>query len=86
VRKILAACNRTAPTEEVVVRLLVGAGLRASQPCGLAVVGPDGLPDLMSDSLTRALSSCVCAGTQGEGPEGATGADHAEAGRDRQAA
>ena len=34
------------------MRLLVGAGLRASEPCGLAVVGPDGLPDVMSDSLT----------------------------------
>src|SRR5947207_3044570 len=28
-------------------------GLRASELCGLAVVGPDGLPDVMSDSLSR---------------------------------
>jgi site-specific recombinase XerD len=52
-RAILAACNKALPTEELVVRILVGAGLRASELCGLAVVGPYGLPDLMTDSLTR---------------------------------
>jgi integrase len=52
-RAILAACNKALPTEEQAVRILVGAGVRASELCGLAVVGPDGLPDLMTDSLTR---------------------------------
>jgi site-specific recombinase XerD len=52
-RAILAACNKALPTEELAVRVLVGGGVRASELCGLAVVGPDGLPDLMTDSLTR---------------------------------
>jgi integrase len=52
-RAILAACNKQLPTEELAVRVLVGAGVRASELCGLAVVGPDGLPDLLTDSLTR---------------------------------
>jgi integrase len=33
--------------------MLVGGGVRAAQLCGLAVRGPDGLPDLMLDSLDR---------------------------------
>jgi site-specific recombinase XerD len=52
-RKVLDACNPAVPTEELVVRLLVGSGLRRAEVCGLAVVGPDGLPDLMTDSLSR---------------------------------
>lgn len=35
------------------VRILVGSGVRESKLCGLAVAGPDGLPDLMLDSLQR---------------------------------
>jgi site-specific recombinase XerD len=52
-RQVLAACNPAVPTEELVVRLLVGSGMRRAEVCGLAVVGPDGLPDLMTDSLSR---------------------------------
>jgi integrase len=40
-------------TKELIVRMLVGGGVRAAQLCGLAVRGPDGLPDLMLDSLDR---------------------------------
>jgi site-specific recombinase XerD len=51
--KILEACSAAVPTEELVVRLLVGSGLRQAEVCGLAAVGPDGLPDVMTDSLHR---------------------------------
>ena len=52
-RKVLEACNPAVPTEALVVRLLVGSGMLRAQVCGVAVVGPDGLPDLMTDSLSR---------------------------------
>ena len=52
-RAILAACKGTPLAEELAVRILVGAGVRASELCGLAMVGPDGLPDVMTDSLSR---------------------------------
>src|SRR2546428_6258655 len=61
-RDVLAACNAERPQEELIVRILVGSGVRAAELCGLAVRGPDGLPDLMLDSLDRGWSS-VCAGT-----------------------
>jgi site-specific recombinase XerD len=54
-RKILAACNPRMPQEEVAVRLLVGAGVRRAELCGLAVEGPDGLPDLNLESLDRGV-------------------------------
>ena len=50
-RKVLAACNPAIPTEEMVVRILVGSGLRRAELCGLAIFGPDGLSDVMTDSL-----------------------------------
>jgi integrase len=53
VRQILAACNPKLPQEALAVRTLVGTGLRESELCGLAVVGTDGLPDLMLDSVQR---------------------------------
>jgi integrase len=53
VRKVLAACNAAVPTEDLVVRILVGSGLRRAEICGLAVLGPDGLSDVMTDSLGR---------------------------------
>lgn len=53
VRRVLAACNPAVPTEDVLVRLLVGSGIRRSEVCGLAVTAPDGLPDLMVDSMQR---------------------------------
>lgn len=52
-RQVLAVCKPAVPTEKLVVRLLVGSGMRRAEVCGLAVVGPDGLPDLMTDSLRR---------------------------------
>lgn len=50
-RAILAACRRS--EETLAVRILVGSGVRISELSGLAVRGPDGLPDLMLDSLER---------------------------------
>jgi integrase len=52
-KAVLAACNRRVPQEELAVRILVGSGVRASELCGLALVGPDGLSDVMTDSLAR---------------------------------
>jgi integrase len=52
-RSILDACNPGVPTEALVVRLLVGSGIRRQEVCGLALTAPDGLPDLMTDSLAR---------------------------------
>ena len=54
-REIVAACNPKLPQEELAVRILVGSGVRRAELCGLAVQGPDGLPDLMLDSLDRAV-------------------------------
>jgi hypothetical protein len=51
VRQIIAACNPKLPQEELPVRILVGAGLRESELGGLALVGSDGLPDPMLDSV-----------------------------------
>ncbi len=53
VRAVLAACNAEVSTEDLIVRLLVGSGIRRAEVCGLAVTAPDGLPDLMVDSLRR---------------------------------
>jgi len=50
-KAILAACNN--PVEDLVVRLLVGSGVRASEACGLSLHAPDGLSDLMADSMER---------------------------------
>ncbi len=52
-RQILAACNQAVPQEEMAVRILVGSGVRVTELCGLATEAPDGLPDLMLDSLGR---------------------------------
>ena len=52
-RDILQACDPDRPEEGLAVRILVGSGVRESELCGLAVAGPDGLPDLMLDSLQR---------------------------------
>src|SRR5438445_2874343 len=51
IRKILAACNSAVPTEDLVIRILVGSGLRREELCGLAITGPDGLSDVLTDSL-----------------------------------
>ena len=50
-KRILDACNPEVPQEELIVRILVGSGLRASELCGLALKAPDGLPDVMLDSM-----------------------------------
>src|SRR5262245_5401873 len=47
VRAVLAVCKPDVPTEDLMVRLLVGSGIRRAEVCGLAVTAPDGLPDLM---------------------------------------
>jgi integrase len=52
-RQILAACNAEFPQQELVVRILVGSGVRISELCGIAIEAPDGLPDLMLDSVER---------------------------------
>lgn len=51
-REILAACSPERPVEELMIKILVGSGVRESELCGLAVEGPDGLPDLMTDSIS----------------------------------
>jgi site-specific recombinase XerD len=53
VRKVLAACKPEVPTEDLTVRVLVGSGIRRAEVCGLSVVAPDGLHDLMTDSFQR---------------------------------
>jgi len=50
-RRLLAA--GACPVEELALRILVGSGVRMSELYGLAIKGPDGLPDLMIDSLDR---------------------------------
>jgi integrase len=52
-QQILAACNPRLPQEALAVRLLVGSGVRVSELCGLALVAPDGLSDLVLDSIER---------------------------------
>jgi len=51
VRQILGKCE--SPSEELAVKVMIGSGVRISELCGLAQRGPDGLPDLMLDSLDR---------------------------------
>src|SRR6266536_1633726 len=51
VRQILVACEN--PTEELAVKIMIGSGVRLSELCGLALRGPDGVSDLMLDSLDR---------------------------------
>jgi integrase len=53
VRKVLVACSADVPTEDLMVRLLLGSGIRRAEVCGLSVTAPDGLPDLMVDSMQR---------------------------------
>ena len=51
VRELLGACKW--PVEELMVKILVGSGVRMSELCGLSIKAPDGLSDLMIDSLDR---------------------------------
>ncbi len=37
------------------MRILVGAGVRRAELSGIAIQGPDGLPDLMLDSFDRGV-------------------------------
>jgi site-specific recombinase XerC len=48
-RTILGSCEDM--TEEAVVRLAVGAGLREAELCGVCIKGPDGSPDLIPDPV-----------------------------------
>ena len=50
---MLAACNAEVPTEDLIVCVLVGSGIRRAEVCGLSVTAPDGLSDLMVESLRR---------------------------------
>jgi integrase len=50
-RRVLSACQH--PREDLAVRILIGSGVRASELIGLSTVGPDGMPDLMLDSMER---------------------------------
>lgn len=47
--RILAACHPGFPQQELVVRLLVGSGVRTPELCQLAMGDLDGLPDLRVD-------------------------------------
>jgi integrase len=51
-REILAACSPDRPVEELMIKILVGSGVREAELMGLAIAGPDGLPDLMTDSIS----------------------------------
>jgi site-specific recombinase XerC len=84
-RDVLAACNPERPQEELIVRLLVGSGVRAAELCGLAVRGPDGLPDLMLDSLDRGRVELRVLGRRRQRQEVAPGPDHTQAGCSYQA-
>lgn len=53
INRLLAACNPQVPKEELAVRILVGSVVRASELCGLCLQAPDGVPDLMLDSIAR---------------------------------
>ena len=61
-REILAACNPKLPQEALAVRLLVGAGVRRLELCGLAIEGPR-WPPRPEPGLARpvASSNCACA-------------------------
>ena len=54
-RRILAAAPT--PTEALAIRLLVGTGVRLSEAIGVCLRGPDGLPDLETDTLGRGYAS-----------------------------
>jgi integrase len=54
-RSILAACNPQRPQEALAVRILVGAGVRRAELSGIAIQGPDGMPDLTLDSFDRGV-------------------------------
>jgi integrase len=44
VRKILAACNPAVPTEDLVIRILVGSGLRREELCAWRSLGQTACP------------------------------------------
>jgi integrase len=51
-----AVCNPHQPQEALAVRILIGSGLRRAELCGLCVEAPDGLSDLLLDSLDRGVA------------------------------
>ena len=63
-RRLLAAASHS-PAEELTIRILVGSGVRMSELYGLALVGPDGLPDLMLDSMDRGRAELRVRGDAG---------------------
>ena len=84
-REILAACNSRLPQEGLAVRLPVGAGVRRLELCGLALEGPDGLPDLAVDSPDRGVVELRVRGEAGARGCGPVACGGAEAGRRDQA-
>ena len=64
-REILLACNEDLPHEALAVKLLVGAGLRRAELGGLALRAPDGLSDLMLDSIDRGIAELRVRGDGG---------------------
>jgi hypothetical protein len=58
-RDVFAVCDPERPQEELILRMLVGSGVRAAELCGLAVRGPDGyLFDQEKESTTCRYLRC----------------------------
>jgi integrase len=51
VKEVLRACNPKRPQEALMVRTIVGSGARAAEAVGLAHPGPDGLSDIVTNSI-----------------------------------
>ena len=49
IRGILQACST--PQQNLMVRTLIGSGIRASELCGLGMTGTDGLPDVITETV-----------------------------------
>ena len=84
-RSILTACNPQRPQEALAVRILVGAGVRRAELSGIAIEGPDGMPDLMLDSFDRRGRAAHPRRRRSERPACSSSADRHEAGRRDQA-
>jgi len=86
VHEILAACNPRVSQEDLAVRILLGSGIRESELCALALVGPDRMSDLMLDFMcARPGRAAGALGRRRHGTEVTPRADHREAGGSHQA-
>ena len=54
--EVLRACDAARPHEALMVRLMIGSGVRRAELAGLCTVGPTGLPDLMADLLDHGVA------------------------------